>query len=71
MGWSLSKRMGLSISTLWGDGTGSQESAGRQALGWSEALVTVSLGPHACWSWALGQADMVEGPSLQGRKMGL
>lgn len=59
MGWSFSKRMGSSISTLWGDRTGSQESAGRQALSWSEALVTVSpwglmcagVGPWVGQTW--------------------
>ena len=30
-----------------------------------------SRGPHVFWSWALGQTDIVEGPSLQGRKVGL
>ena len=28
-----------------------------------------SLGPHVCRGWALGQADIAEGPSLQGRKV--
>ena len=33
MGWSFSKRMVLSVSTLWGDRTGSQELAGRPWVG--------------------------------------
>lgn len=70
MGWSFSKRMGLSVSTLWETevevrswqaGPGLERGSG----------YCFSLGPHVCWSWALGQTDLVEGSSLQGRKVGL
>lgn len=45
---------------------------GRQALGWSEARVTVSLWGLVCaGAWTLGPADMNEDPPLQGRKLGL
>lgn len=71
MGWSFSKRMGLSINLL---GRRNRKSGvSRQAgpgLEWGSGYC-LSLGPHVCWSWALGRADMVEGPSLQGRKMAL
>lgn len=59
-GWGgVSLREWVCLSAFWGDGTGSQESAGRQALGWSEALVTVSpwglmcagVGPWVGQTW--------------------